>query len=150
MIGMRQPNGAAGAYRAVEGIGALPEDFMKMALDATRHLLLRGEVAIAAGERVEKAQALGSAGSIVEFMLGLSGSAPGALSECLANVYQYALAAILKGNARDDAEAVAAARVALDELASTWRSIFPDAIGWEESGSDLAPGSALGGRRDYA
>lgn len=146
MIGMRQANSAAGGYRAVEGIGALPEDFMKMALDATRNLLLRAEVAIAAGERVEKAQALGSAGSIVEFMLGLSGSAPGALSDCLASVYQYVLAAILKGNAGDDVEAIAAARGALDELAATWRSIFPDAVGWEDSGSD----PALSGRRDYA
>lgn len=146
MIGMRQANSAAGIYRSVEGIGALPEDFMKMALDATRNLLLRAEVAITAGERAEKAQALSSAGSIVEFMLGLSGSAPGALSECLGSVYQYVLAAILKGNAGDDAEAVAAARCALDELASTWRSIFPDAIGWEESGPD----AALSGRRDYA
>jgi flagellar secretion chaperone FliS len=145
MIGTRQPLGAASAYRAIEGIGAKPEDFMKMALDATRNLLLRAEAAIAAQDRVEKAQALSSAGSVVEFMLGLSGSAPGTLSECMASVYQYVLAAILKGNAGDDTEAVGAARVALDELAATWRSIFPDTIGWEES-SD----SALNGRRDYA
>jgi flagellar protein FliS len=146
MIGARQNNGAASAYRAIEGIGAAPEDFMKMALDATRNLLLRAEMAIAAEDRAAKAQALSSAGSIVEFMLGLSGSAPGALSECLASVYQYVLAAILKGNAGDDTEAVGAARVALDELAVTWRTIFPDSISWEDSGSD----SDLSGRRDYA
>lgn len=145
MIGTRQPLGAASAYRAIEGIGAKPEDFMKMALDATRNLLLRAETAIAAEDRVEKAQALSSAGSVVEFMLGLSGSTPGALSECMASVYQYVLAAILKGNAGDDTEAVGAARLALEELAATWRSIFPDTIGWEESGD-----SALSGRRDYA
>jgi flagellar secretion chaperone FliS len=146
MNGSQPAWGVAGAYRAVEGIGAAPEDFIKMALDATRNLLLRAETAIAAHDRVEKAQALASAGSIVEFMLGLTGSAPGPLSECLASVYQYVLAAILKGNAGDDTEAVGAARVALDELAGTWRTIFPDAIGWEESGAD----SALSGRRDYA
>jgi flagellar protein FliS len=146
MIGARQNGGVAGAYRAVEGIGAPPEDFMKMALDATRNLLLRAEAAITANERVEKAQALSSAGSVVEFLLGLSGSAPGALSECLASVYQYVLAAILKGNAGDDMEAVAAARVALDELAATWRTIFPDVIGREESG----PGSRMSGGRDHA
>jgi len=146
MIGTRQQFGAAGAYRAIEGVGARPEDFMKMALDATRNLLLRAEMAIAAKDRVEKAQALSSASSVVEFMLGLSGSAPGALSQCLASVYQYVLAAILKGNAGDDTEAVSAARGTLEELAATWRTIFPDAIGWEESGSD----SALSGRRDYA
>ena len=55
MIGARQQWGAAGAYRAIEGIGAKPEDFMKMALDATRNLLLRAEAAIVAQERVEKA-----------------------------------------------------------------------------------------------
>jgi flagellar protein FliS len=146
MIGARQNGGVAGAYRAIEGIGAPAEDFMKMALDATRNLLLRAEAAIAANERAEKAQALSSAGSVVEFLLGLSGSAPGPLSECLASVYQYVLAAILKGNAGDDTEAVAAARVALDELAATWRTIFPDTIVWEENGPD----SALSGRRDYA
>ena len=146
MIGTRQQLGAAGAYRAIEGAGAKPEDFMKMALDATHNLLLRAEMAIAAEDRVEKAQALSSASSVVEFMLGLSGSAPGALSQCLASVYQYVLAAIFKGNAGDDNEAVGAARVALEELTATWRTIFPDTAGWEESGSD----SALSGRRDYA
>src|ERR1700723_2751689 len=145
MIGARQQWGAAGAYRAVEGIGAPPEDFMKMALDATRNLLLRAEAAITANERVEKAQALSSAGSVVEFLLGLSGSAPGALSACLASVYQYVLAAILRGNAGDDAEAVGAARIALDELAATWRNIFPDVIAWEEPG----PEAVLSGRRDH-
>jgi flagellin-specific chaperone FliS len=146
MIGARPYHNAAGAYRAVEGIGARPEDFMKMALDATRNLLLRAELAIAANERAEKAQALSSAGSVVEFMLGLSGAAPAALSECLASVYQYVLAAILKGNAGDDLEAIAAARVAVEELAKTWRTIFPDAMAFEETGPD----SALSGRRDYA
>jgi flagellar secretion chaperone FliS len=146
MIGARQQFNAANAYRAIEGAGAKPQDFMKMGLDATRNLLLRAEVAIAAGDRAAKAQALSSAGSVVEFMLGLSGSAPGSLSECLASVYQYVLAAILKGNAGDDTEAVGAARVALEELAATWRSIFPDTIGWEEN----SPDSALSGRRDYA
>jgi len=146
MIGARQNMGVAGAYRAVEGVDAAPEDFMKMALDTARNLLLRAEVAIAANERVEKAKALASASSVVEFMLGLSGSAPGALSRCLASVYHYVLAAILKGNAGDDAEAVGAARVALDELAATWRTLFPDVLGWEEDGPD----SALSGRRDYA
>jgi flagellin-specific chaperone FliS len=146
MIGTRQNWGAAGAYRAVEGVGAKPEDFLKMGLDATCGMLLRAEAAIGAGDRAEKAQALSSAGSIVEFMVGLSGSTPGALSECLVSVYQYVLAAILKGNAGDDTEAVGAARVALDELAKTWRTIFPDTIGCEENGSE----AELSGRRDYA
>ncbi len=146
MNGSRQTMNVLGAYRAVEGIGADPEDFMKMALDAARLQLLRAEAAIEANQRVEKAQALSSAGTIVEFMLGLSGSAPGSLSECLVSVYQYALAAILKGNVGDDREAVAAARVALDELAATWRKIFPDMNGLEETGLDLA----LSAGRDHA
>jgi flagellar protein FliS len=146
MNGSRHDGGAARAYRAVEGVGATPDGFMKMALDAARTLLLRAELAIAAGDRVEKAQALGSAGKVVEFMLGLSGSAPGELSDCLASVYQYVLAAILKGNAGDDEEAVRAARVALDELAATWRKIFPDVIGWEDTG----PETLMSGRPDRA
>jgi flagellar secretion chaperone FliS len=146
MNSTRYGESVAGVYRTVEGIGAPTEDFMKMALDATHNLLLRAEMAIVANERVEKARALSTAGSVVEFMLGLSGSTPGALSDCLASVYQYVLAAILKGNAGDDQEAVVAARVAVDELASTWRTIFPDAVGHEESAGDLA----LSGERDYA
>ena len=117
-----------------------------MALDAARLQLLRAEGAIDANQRTEKAQALSSAASIVEFMLGLSGSAPGTLSECLVSVYQYVLAAILKGNAGDDKEAVGAARVALDELAATWRKIFPDTSGLEDSGHT----SALSAGRDHA
>jgi len=129
MSGAWQNSDAVSAYRTVEGIGTTPDGFMKLALDSTCNLLLRAEAAIAAGNRVEKARALNSAAKVVEFMLGLSGTAPGTLSECLVSVYQYVLAAILKGNAGDDGEAVGAARVALDELAMTWRAMFPDAVG---------------------
>lgn len=138
MIGTTRNLTGPAAYRAMEGVGASAEDFMKMALDAARMLLMRGELAIEAGDRAEKAKALGSAGNVVEFMLGLSGSAPGALSDCLASVYQYVLAAILKGNIGDDAEAVLAGRTALEELAATWRKIFPDVIAWAEPGDETA------------
>jgi flagellar protein FliS len=126
----RMPEGVH-SYRAIEGMGAEPEAFMKMALDAARILLLRAEAAIKAGDRPEKAKALSSAGKIVEFMLGLSGVERGELSDCLASVYQYVLATILKGNAGDDLEAVAAGRIALEQLAAIWRKVFPDAIASE-------------------
>jgi len=134
MIGTMRGLTGPEAYRVMEGVGAAPEDFMKMALDAARTMLLRAEAAIRAGDRVEKAKALGSAGNVVEFMLGLSGITPGALSDCLTSVYRYVLAAILKGNIADDAEAVVAGRAALEELAATWRKIFPDAIAWNDPG----------------
>jgi flagellin-specific chaperone FliS len=146
MIGTRENLTGAAAYRVMEGVGAAPEDYLKMGLDAARMLLLRAEMALRAGDRVEKAKALASAGRVVEFMLGLSGTAPGALSDCLASVYQYALAAIVKGNAGDDIEAVAAGRTALEELANTWRKIFPDALAWAEPGDD----AALSRRGDHA
>ncbi|MGH7038657.1 MAG: flagellar protein FliS [Stellaceae bacterium] len=123
--------GGVAAYRAVEGIGAEPAEFMKMALDAARTFLLQAEAAIAEKNRPKKIKALDSAAKVVEFMLGLSGIERGPLSECLAGVYQYALAAILKGNAWDDREAVAAGRVALEELAALWRKVFPDALACE-------------------
>lgn len=145
MIGTTRGLTGPAAYRVMEGIGAAPEDYMKMALDAARTLLLRAEAAIKAGDRAEKAKALGSAGNVVEFMLGLSGISPGALSDCLASVYQYVLAAILKGNAGDDGEAVAAGRMAIEELAATWRKIFPDAIAW----TDHADDPALSGSSDH-
>ena len=114
------------AYRAVEGIGAEPEAFIKMAMDAARALLLQAEAAMAAGDRPAKAKALSSAARVIEFMLGLSGAERGALSDRLAGVYQYTLAAILKANAFDDKEAVAAGRLTVEQLAAIWRRIFPD------------------------
>lgn len=145
MIGSQLPWQAANAYRAVETVGAKPEDFMKMALDAARNLLLRAEASISAGDQTTKARTLSAAGSIVEFMLGLSGAEPGALSERLAGVYQYVLGTILKANAGDDKEAAGAARAAIEELAVTWRALFPDVTGCE----DEAPGLASFGRREY-
>ena len=123
--------GGLAAYRAVEGIGAEPAEFMKMALDAARTFLLQAETAIADKDRPKKIKALDSAAKVVEFMLGLSGVEYGPLSECLASVYHYVLAAILKGNAWDDGEAVAAGRIALEELAALWRKVFPDALACE-------------------
>src|SRR6516162_2084341 len=114
------------AYRAVEGIGAEPEAFIKMAMDAARALLLQAEAAMAAGDRPAKAKALSSAARVIEFMLGISGAERGALSDRLAGVYQYTLAAILKANAFDDHEAVAAGRLTVEQLAAIWRRIFPD------------------------
>jgi flagellin-specific chaperone FliS len=121
--------GALAAYRTVAGISAAPEDFMKMALDAVRVFLQQAENSIAAGDRPTKAKALGSAGKLVEFMLGLSGSDPGRLTQCLAQVYRFVLVAILRGNAADDAEAVAAGRIAIEQLANVWRKSFPDVAG---------------------
>ena len=116
------------AYRVVEGIGAEPEQFMKMAMDATRVFLLQAEIRIAAGDRIGKARALSSAGRIIEFMLGLSGSEHGVLSDRLAQVYQYILHAILRGNVANDVEALAAGRLAAEELSALWRRRFPDAL----------------------
>ena len=128
MIGMQSIHGRAAAYNAVAGTGAEPQDLMKLGLDRARSFLLGAEAAIESDDRPAKAHALSSASAIVEFLLGLSGSQPGALSESLAKIYHYAMFEILKGNASDDPAAVAAARDALDELAATWRRIFPDAI----------------------
>lgn len=134
MIGTRGALSGPAAYRVMEGVGATAEEFMKMALDAARALLLRAEAQIAAGDQVGKAKSLASASNVVEFMLGLSGVSQGELSRCLASVYEYALAAIAKGNAGDDAEALAAGRTALEELAVTWRNIFPDSFTSDETG----------------
>jgi flagellin-specific chaperone FliS len=100
--------------------------------------LLQAETAITKQDQPRKAQALASAGKIIEFLLGLSGADSGPLSECLASVYQYVLAAILKGNAWDDAEAVAAGRAALDDLAGIWRKVFPDTVPGETMADSLS------------
>lgn len=134
------------AYRAVAGIDAEPKEFMKMAMDAARIFLLQAETAIAAGDRPAKAKALSAAAKVIEFMLGLSGAEQGPLSGRLAGVYQYVLAAILKGNARDDTEAVAAGRFAVEQLAAVWRKMFPDVVVWDGI-SDHVP---LTGRENNA
>ena len=128
MIGNYSGLNRSAAYSAVAGTGADPQDLMKIGLDRARAFLLEAEEAIETGDRLAKAKALGSASSIVEFLLGVSGSEPGPLSGSLAKVYHYAMLAILKGNAGDDATAVAAARSSIEDLAATWRRIFPDAI----------------------
>ncbi len=120
--------GALAAYRAIAGSGAAPEEFMTMATDAARAFLRQAEAAIAVDDRPAKARALDRAGSIVGFMLGLTGSAPGPLSDGLVTVYRYVLAAILRGNADDDGEALAAGRVVLEQLASEWHRAFPDPL----------------------
>jgi flagellin-specific chaperone FliS len=127
------------AYRAVAGIDAEPKEFMKMAMDAARIFLLQAEAAIAAGDRPAKAKALSSAAKIIEFMLGLSGTERGPLSDRLTQVYQYVLAAILKGNAWDDREAVAAGRLTVEQLVVLWRKMFPDAVIYEGTGDRAAP-----------
>jgi flagellar protein FliS len=134
------------AYRAVAGIDAEPKEFMKMAMDAARIFLLEAETAIAAGDRPAKAKALSSAAKVIEFMLGLSGTERGPLSGRLAGVYQYVLAAILKGNAWDDREAVAAGCLAVEQLAAVWRKMFPDAFVWD----GVNDRAQLTGREDNA
>lgn len=47
--------GALAAYRAVAGIDAAPEEFMKMAIDAARTFMLQAEAAISDGNRPAKA-----------------------------------------------------------------------------------------------
>jgi flagellar biosynthetic protein FliS len=126
MVMANEGFGALAAYRTVAGIDAAPEEFMKMATDALRTFLLQAENAIGGGDLRAKAAALNSAARIVEFMLGLSGSEPGPLSDGLAQVYRYVLAAILQANCADDSEAVAAGRVAVEQLAAVWRRAFPD------------------------
>jgi flagellar biosynthetic protein FliS len=129
MSGARESFGALAAYRTVAAIDAAPEELMKMGIEAAQRFLAQAEAGIAATDRPRKARALSSAARIVEFMLGLSGSEPGPLSDRLDRLYRFALTAILRGNAADDAEAVAAARVAVDEIAAEWRRLFPDMVG---------------------
>jgi len=112
------------AYRAVEGTDAKPEELMKMALDTVRASLLRAEAALKVDDKTEKAKALASASSVVEFMLGMSGFEPGVLSDRLATSYQYIMTAILKGNIDNDAKAIASARAVVEHISATWRSLF--------------------------
>ena len=112
------------AYRSVSGLGASPQEFMTMALDSLRALLRRGENAIRAEEWVEKAEALNSAGKLVEFLIGLSGIEHGELSDRLASIYQFVLTSIFKANARNDLDALADGRQAIEHVATIWHQIF--------------------------
>jgi flagellar biosynthetic protein FliS len=145
MDATRQSLSGAAAYRSIEAIGANPEQFMKMAIDAARTFLLQAETAISDGDQTAKAKALTSAARIVEFLLGLSGTDPGPLSDRLARVYRYVLAAILKGNAWNDPAAVAAARIAVEQLGAAWRRAFPDPI--TGPFAESSPAAGRGSRR---
>ena len=131
MHGARQSLTGPAAYRAVEGIGAKPEELMKMAMDALLVFLAQAEAAIVGENAPAKGRALNSAAQLIEFVLGLTGSEPGPLSNSLAEVYRYVLTAIVRANAWDDAEAIVAGRVAIEQLAAVWRRAFPDALGLE-------------------
>jgi flagellar biosynthetic protein FliS len=128
MIGMQAALNSPSGYLAAAVSGAEPQELMKLGLDRARNLLLQAEEAVAAGDRAAKIESLNSAFAIVEFLLGLSGSEPGPLSERLAPVYQYAMVALLKGNADDDAVSIAAGRIALEDLSAAWRQMFPDSL----------------------
>jgi flagellar protein FliS len=124
MDGTRQNSESYAAYRSVAGLGASPQEFMTMALDSLRALLRRAENAIRAEEWVEKADALNSAGKLIEFLIGLSGIEHGELSDRLASIYQFVMTAILKANAQNDLDALADGRHAIEHVATIWRHIF--------------------------
>lgn len=124
MDGTRQDSDAYSVYRSVAGLGASPQEFMTMALDSLRALLRRAENAIRAEEWVEKADALNSAGKLIEFLIGLSGIEHGELSDRLASIYQFVMTAILKANARNDLDALADGRHAVEHVATIWHHIF--------------------------
>lgn len=124
MDGTRRNSDSYAVYRSVSGLGASPQEFMSMALDSLRALLRRAEMAIGAEEWVEKADALNSAGKLVEFLIGLSGIEHGELSDRLASIYQFVMTAILKANAQNDVDALADGRHAIEHVATIWRNIF--------------------------
>jgi flagellar biosynthetic protein FliS len=128
MNALRDRFGALSAYQSVATIGAPPETLMMTGLQAALRFLTEAETAIAAADRPRKARALYSANRIVEFMLGLTGIQSGRFSERLARLYRFALSAILNANANDDAEAVAAARAVIEEIATQWRRLFPETV----------------------
>jgi flagellar biosynthetic protein FliS len=128
MIGTQSALNSSTGYLAAAVGGAEPQELMKLGLDRACNLLLQAEEAVAAGDRTVKIEALNSAFAIVEFLLGLSGSERGPLSGRLAQVYQYAMVAVLRGNADDDAASIAAARIALEDLSALWRQMFPDLL----------------------
>jgi flagellar protein FliS len=124
MDGMGRNSDNYAAYRSVSGLGASPQEFMTMALDSLRASLLRADLAIRAESWVEKAEALNSAGKLVEFLIGLSGIEHGELSDRLASIYQFVMTAILKANAQNNLDALADGRHAIDHVATIWRGIF--------------------------
>lgn len=124
MDGMYRNSESYAAYRSVSALGASPQEFMTMALDSLRVLLRRAEAAIEAQAWVEKAEALSSAGKLVEFLIGLSGVERGELSDRLASIYKFVMTSILKANAQNDAHVLADGRQAIEHVATIWGSIF--------------------------
>jgi flagellar protein FliS len=124
MDGTRRNSESYAAYRSVAGLGASPQEFMAMALDSLRALLRRADTAIRTQEWVDKADALNSAGKLIEFLIGLSGIEHGELSDRLASIYQFVMTAVMRANANNDLQALADANHAIEHVATIWRNIF--------------------------
>lgn len=124
MDGMYRNSDSYAAYRSVSALGASPQEFMTMALDSLRVLLRRAEGAIQAQAWVEKAEALSSAGKLVEFLIGLSGVESGELSDRLGSIYKFVMTAILRANAQNDSSALADGRHAIEHVTAIWNGIF--------------------------
>ena len=127
MDGMSRDFDNRAAYRSVSGLGASPQEFMTMALDSLRASMLRADMAIHAENWMAKADALNSAGKLVEFLIGLSGIEHGELSDRLASIYRFVMTSILKANARNDLDALTDGRHAIEHVAGIWRGIFEGA-----------------------
>jgi len=116
------------AYRSVDCVGIKPERLMMVGLESLQTTLSKAMAAIDGANGSEKARLLAKAGTVVEFMLGLTNIAPGELSERLAKLYRFVLRGIARGNVADDKEAVAGALHVIDDLAKFWRGRFPGAV----------------------
>jgi flagellar biosynthetic protein FliS len=115
------------AYRSVDCAGVSSERLMMVALDAVQFFLMRAETALDEDNRTEKARVLARAGRVMDFMLGLTGVQPGELGNRLAKLYRFVIDGIVRGNANDDREAIAAARTVIEDVGRFWRLRFPHA-----------------------
>ncbi len=145
MIGTRESLSGPAAYRMMEGVGAASEDFMKMGLSSAASAVdaRRGGDPRRRDGREGQGARLGRQRRRGRHARAPAALHPGALRwkrPLSASVgYQYVLGGDPQGgNIGDDIEAIVAGRTALEELANTWRKIFPDALAWADPGDDAA------------
>lgn len=125
----------AGAYAKVgveSGVmSASPHQLIVMLFDGARTAIRAARIHMKAGHVAEKGASISKALDIVNngLLAALDGERGGEVAGNLASLYEYIARRLLVANARNDVEALDEAERLLDDIASAWRDIEPQAAG---------------------
>ncbi|WP_328717705.1 flagellar export chaperone FliS [Halomonas elongata] len=125
----------AGAYAKVgveSGVmSASSHQLIVMLFDGARTAMRAARIHMNEGHVAEKGASISKALDIVNngLLAALDGERGGEVAGNLASLYEYIARRLLAANARNDVEALDEAERLLDDIASAWRDIEPQAAG---------------------